>query len=131
MSAESVGKLLDHPCREAPATPVSRDRAAHFLVRADVVAAEEIDPAADVPRPDKRPIPTSRVWNLAKIVAVVGVAHDNESTASDSNACHQSVAVPFGRDFDDARSQPLSDGSGLIGAAVVGDYDFTADALLG
>ena len=69
--------------------------------------------------------------DLAEVVAVVGVAHDHPAAARRGDAAHERRAVATVLDRDDARTEPLGDLLGAVGAAVVGDDDLAGDAGLG
>ena len=57
--------------------------------------------------------------NFQKIIAAVGVTHDDEFAASGSDTSHQSVAVSFRENVDQTRSQLDSDFNRSVVAAVV------------
>ena len=66
--------------------------------------------------------------DLEEVVAVVGIAHDDEPAARGVDAGHQRVAVALVRHMDDTRAVPLGDGHRPIFAAVVGNNHFAVDA---
>ncbi len=72
--------------------------------------------------------PGDEVRHLRKIVAVVGVAHDDELAFCLFNSLTQGVAVASGRDMDRARAELLRDFYRAIGRAVVGHYHLTLDS---
>src|SRR5258708_30286486 len=43
--------------------------------------------------------------NLQKVIATVGIAHDDEFTPRGSDTSHQSTAISFRRNMDQARAQ--------------------------
>ena len=63
---------------------------------------------------------------LLEIVAVVGVAHDDERSARFLDALAQSVAVAFERGVNDARPVRSGDVDRAVGRAVVGDDHLAA-----
>src|SRR5689334_16070344 len=69
-------------------------------------------------------------WNVAEVIAIVGIAHDNEPAACSGNSTHQSAAIASFTDGNDPRPEIFGDFNGSIGAAVVGNDDFTRDTSL-
>src|SRR5204862_3930119 len=65
--------------------------------------------------------------DVEKVVAVVGVAHDDVGAACGVDAAHQGVAVAFFFDVNHASAQAAGYFGGTIGRAVVGDEDFAVD----
>src|SRR5712664_3155153 len=69
-------------------------------------------------------------WNLRKIVAVVGVSHNNEPAAGRRDSAHECVAVTSFGNGDHAGAQLLGDLNGAVGAAVVCHNDLSFDLML-
>jgi hypothetical protein len=65
--------------------------------------------------------------DVAKIVAVVGIPHNDELAARSCDSAHQGVAVSLGLDADNAGSELLGDFDRTVGAAVVGHNDLARD----
>src|SRR5579859_2487315 len=60
-------------------------------------------------------------WDVSKIIAIIGIAHDNELAPSRRNPAHQGISVTACRHMRDACAQPFSDLDRAVGAAVIGD----------
>jgi hypothetical protein len=67
---------------------------------------------------------------VAEVVTIVGIAHDDVFATGRINAAQQSAAVAFLLDLDDARTEASGDFLAPVRAAVVGDYDLAMDAML-
>src|SRR5579864_1550787 len=61
---------------------------------------------------------------MPEIVAGIGIAHYKVGSDRRRDSSHESVSVSLGGDWDNSRTQPLSDLNGAITAAVVGNDDF-------
>src|SRR6185437_5183414 len=68
--------------------------------------------------------------NLAEVVAVIGVAHDDVLAPGGRDAPHQRAPIPFFRDRHDARAEGRRDFLRSVGAAIVGDDHLARDAVL-
>src|SRR6266851_4216767 len=68
--------------------------------------------------------------DLAEVVAVVGVAHDDEFAIRRLDAADERRAVALTRHIDDARTQLSCDDRRTVGAAVVGDDHLGRDPKL-
>ena len=65
---------------------------------------------------------------MSKVVAIVGVAHQDVFTGGSRDAAHESVAVSLGPDPHHPRPQPLRNFDRTIGASIVGNDDLASDA---
>ena len=65
--------------------------------------------------------------DVAKVVAVVGISHDDELATGSGDAAHQGVAVSLGGNAHNAGSQLLGDFDRTVGAAVVGHDNLARD----
>ena len=65
---------------------------------------------------------------LGKIVAVVGIAHDDPFAERGTDAATQRAAVAFFLHWHYARAEFPGDGRRAVGAAIVGNDDFAPDA---
>jgi len=76
-----------------------------------------------------RPVAQARHEGVerAEIVAVVGVAHDDEAATGGGDAAQQGSSVTLLRDRHDARAHPARDLLRAVGAAVVGDQHLARD----
>ena len=87
--------------------------------RFEPATLHEVEPFAE---------PAHQPGDLAEVVAVVGVAHDDVRAARRLDAAHQRAAVaPFGYRHNSG-THCLRDLLRTVGAAVVGDDHFAADA---
>ncbi len=64
---------------------------------------------------------------MTKVVAVVGISHDDVLTGSGGDASHQRTAISFGRHMNYLGSKPLGDLDRFIRAPVVGNNNFAGD----
>src|SRR6266542_91162 len=71
-----------------------------------------------------------RSRELAEIITVVSVPHNDESAVCRGNSSHQCVAIAWFLDCYDAHSLTLSDGLRRIGAAIVRHQNFTRNVVL-
>jgi len=67
-------------------------------------------------------------FDFGKVVAVVRVAHDEESSLGGFHSGSKGIAVAFFGDIDNAGTELAGYVLGSIGAAVVGDEDFALDS---
>src|SRR5205807_6919432 len=68
--------------------------------------------------------------NVTKIIAAVGIAHQNVSTLSRGDPSHQCVSVSPGGHVDDSRPIALRNLDRVVAAAVIGDHDLARDSCL-
>ena len=63
----------------------------------------------------------------SKIVAAVGITHDDMATASCADAAQKRTAITLALNMHDARAQSGCDGARIVAAAIVGDQHFAAN----
>src|SRR5438094_2426213 len=71
-----------------------------------------------------------KIRDFEEVITVVRVAHDDERSASSRNPGCQSVSVTLRRHLHHMCVQLLGEIDGFIGAAVVGDYNFSPNIML-
>jgi hypothetical protein len=64
-------------------------------------------------------------WHFEKIIAVVGVSHDDEPAPGRLYSTSQSAAVAFDRGVNDSRAKAARYLSRTVIAAIIGDDDFS------
>src|SRR6266849_6418787 len=69
---------------------------------------------------------SDKARHLREIVAVVGIAHDDELAFGFFDSLLQGIAVASGRNMYNAGTEVLRDFYRAIGRAIVGNYNFTA-----
>src|SRR6185437_1185300 len=99
---------------------VKRRHGAFGDAAAEAVADDEIEPVGQ---------PRDETVETAKIVAVVGIAHDDQFAARRVNAGLQRVAVAPRRHGDDPRAERCGNIARSVGAAIVGNHDFAGISL--
>src|SRR4030095_8194608 len=65
------------------------------------------------------------LWNFEKIIAVVGIAHDDIFPSSRQNSAHQSTAVSSLSHVDQAGAELCRDSLTSVGASIVGNDNFS------
>src|SRR5499426_1711347 len=65
------------------------------------------------------------LWSLQKIIAVIGIAHDDKLSPRGRDATHEGTAIPSLSYIDNAGSKLLGDRLTSIGASVIGNDDFS------
>ena len=77
-----------------------------------------------------RPQLFDELGDFAKIVAVVGVAHDDEATSGCRDPRHQRISVASFRHVDHPGAPSLGDARGAVLAAIIGHDDFARTSAL-
>ena len=67
-------------------------------------------------------------FDAGKVIAVIGISHEDPLAGRRFNATAERVAVSFARDVNDAGTFADGDVLRAIRAAIVGDDDFTLDS---
>ena len=140
--ALQVERRQDLPAEAAQAAVEVADRAGEEQAadeaqhRVAEVAVQEghravLDAAAEAVAHDQvvaGPQALDEGFDVAEVVAAVGVAHDHVAAVGGFEAAHQRRPVALGGDVHDPRAEPAGDLLGAVGAAVVGDHDLADGA---
>src|SRR5258708_7107010 len=70
-----------------------------------------------------------KLWNLKKIVTVVGLSHDKEAPKRRLNSTHKSAAIARLKNVHDARTLTLGDFPGRVSTAIVRYKYFPGDMI--
>ena len=71
-----------------------------------------------------------KLGNLQKVIAAVGIAHNDKPAPRGGNASHQGTAITLLANLDDTRAQPGRNQLRAVGAAIIGDNDLTHNLML-
>lgn len=69
--------------------------------------------------------------DFAEIVAIVRVSHNDVNAGGRADAGHQGTAISLCGNVDDPGAQPSRDEIGAVGAAVIGDHNFSVNLSTG